>query len=122
MAAKPGLEQGAPGQGRGAPVHLLEQAALVQDLQVAPDRHVRDAQLADEVGHPDAAILADALEDVAPGAGGLALRLGRAWPWTCTASRVTVSATAEAVSATVQSNRKVNEMRQTQCRNIGGIP
>ena len=42
---------------------LLEQAALVEDLEVAPDGHVGDAELADEVGDPDRAVLADAVED-----------------------------------------------------------
>ncbi len=42
---------------------LLEQPALVEDLEVAPDRHVRHAELADEVGDPDRTVLADAIED-----------------------------------------------------------
>ena len=42
---------------------LLEQPALVEDLEVAPDGHVRDAELAHEVGDPDRAVLADAIED-----------------------------------------------------------
>ena len=42
---------------------LLEQPALVEDLEVAPNGHVRDAELAHEVGDADRAVLADAVED-----------------------------------------------------------
>ena len=42
---------------------LLEEAALVEDLEVAPHGHVGDAELADEVRDADGAGLADALED-----------------------------------------------------------
>ena len=38
-------------------------APIVEDLQVATDRHVGDAQLTDQVRHPHAPILADALHD-----------------------------------------------------------
>ena len=48
--------------GRAA-VDLLEQAALVEDLEVAADGHVRHAELADEVGDADRAVLADPVED-----------------------------------------------------------
>ena len=48
--------------GRAA-VDLLEQAALVEDLEVAADGHVRHAELAHEVGDADRAVLADAVED-----------------------------------------------------------
>ena len=42
---------------------LLEQPALVEDLEVAADGHVRDAELAHEIGDADRAVLADAVED-----------------------------------------------------------
>ena len=42
---------------------LLEQASIVEDLEVATDGHVGDAELAHEVGDPDRAVLADAIED-----------------------------------------------------------
>ena len=42
---------------------LLEQPALVEDLEVAADGHVGDAELAHEVGDADRAVLADAIED-----------------------------------------------------------
>ena len=59
----PGSKRALPAiDGRPA-VDLLEQAALVEDLEVAPDGHVRDAELADEVGDADRAVLADAVED-----------------------------------------------------------
>ncbi len=43
---------------------LLDEPLVRQQLEVPPDRHVRDRELADQVGHPDAAVLADAVEDV----------------------------------------------------------
>ena len=42
---------------------LLEQPPLVEDLEVAPDGHVGDAELAHEVRDPDRAVFADAVED-----------------------------------------------------------
>ncbi len=42
---------------------LLEQTALVEDLEVAADGHVGHAQLAHEVGDADRPVLADAIED-----------------------------------------------------------
>ena len=63
LAAKPGSNRAVPGD-RGRPaVDLLEQPALVEDLEVAADGHVGHAELADEVGDPDRAVLADAIED-----------------------------------------------------------
>ncbi len=64
LGGEAGLEQGAPGQGGRAAVDLLDQAPLVEELHVPPDRHVRDAQVPDEVGDPDAAVLAHPFEDV----------------------------------------------------------
>ena len=58
-----GLEHGRPGDRGRTAVDLLEQPALVEDLEVAPDGHVRHAELADEVGDADRAVLADAIED-----------------------------------------------------------
>ncbi len=43
---------------------LLDQAPLVEQLHVPADGHVRDPQVPDEVGHPHAAILTDAIEDI----------------------------------------------------------
>ena len=43
---------------------LDDEALVVEQLEVAPDRHVRHAEVADKVGHPDPAILAHTLEDV----------------------------------------------------------
>ena len=63
LAAKPGLEEGAAEQRRRPAVDLLEQAALVEDLEVAADGHVGHAELADQVGDADGPVLADALED-----------------------------------------------------------
>ena len=42
---------------------LLEQAALVEDLEVAADGHVGHAELAHEVGDADGPVLAHAIED-----------------------------------------------------------
>ena len=42
---------------------LLEQPALVEDLEVAPDGHVGHAELAHEVGDPHGPVLAHAIED-----------------------------------------------------------
>jgi hypothetical protein len=42
---------------------LLEQTAVVEDLEVAPDGHVGHAQVAGEIGDPDAAVLAHARQD-----------------------------------------------------------
>jgi hypothetical protein len=44
-------------------VHLLDEPAVVEKLEVAPDRHVRDAELADEVGDAHRAVLTDAFQD-----------------------------------------------------------
>ena len=63
LAANPGSNSGEPGDRRRPAVDLLEQAALVEDLEVAPDGHVRHAELAHEVGDADRAVLADAVED-----------------------------------------------------------
>ena len=57
------FEQGGVGDRCRAAVDLLEKAALVEDLEVAPDRHVRDAELAHQVGDAHGAVLADAVED-----------------------------------------------------------
>ena len=57
------LEQGVAGDRRRAAVDLLEQAPLVEDLEVAADGHVRHAELADEVGDADRPVLADPVED-----------------------------------------------------------
>ena len=64
LAAKPGSNRALPGRAVAPPWTFSIRPALVEQLHVAPDRHVRHAQLADEVGHPDAAVLADAIEDV----------------------------------------------------------
>ena len=48
---------------RRAAVDLLEQAALVEDLEVASHGHVRHAELARKVGDADGAGLADPVED-----------------------------------------------------------
>ena len=42
---------------------LLEQAPLIEDLEVATDGHVGDAELAHEVRDPHRAVLAHAVED-----------------------------------------------------------
>ena len=63
LTAKPGSNRAVPGDRRRAAVDLLEQPALVEDLEVAADGHVRDAELAHEVGDADRAVLADAVED-----------------------------------------------------------
>jgi hypothetical protein len=42
---------------------LLQETAIVQDLEVATDRHVGHAELADQVRHPHATVLPDALQD-----------------------------------------------------------
>ena len=43
---------------------LLEQPTIVEQLQIPTDGHVRHAELAHEIGHAHAAVLAHALEDV----------------------------------------------------------
>ena len=63
FSGEAGLEQGGAGDRRRAAVDLLEQSPLVEDLEVAPDGHVGDAELAHEVGDPDRAVLAHAVED-----------------------------------------------------------
>ena len=63
LAANPGSNMADPAIDGRAAVDLLEQPALVEDLEVAPDGHVRHAELADEVGDADGAVLADAVED-----------------------------------------------------------
>ncbi len=44
-------------------MHLLQEPAIAEDLQVAPDRHVGDAELAGQLRDPDRTVLADPLED-----------------------------------------------------------
>ena len=63
LAANPGSNRALPGERRRAAVDLLEQAPLVEDLEVAADGHVRHAELAHEVGDPHGPVLADAFED-----------------------------------------------------------
>ena len=63
LAANPGSNSARARERRRAAVDLLEQAALVEDLEVAPDGHVGHAELAHEVGDADGAVLADAIED-----------------------------------------------------------
>ena len=63
LGGEPGLEQGAARQGRGTAVDLLEQAAVVEQLEVAADSHVGDAEVPGELANADAAVLADALQD-----------------------------------------------------------
>ena len=63
LGCEPRLEQRASRTGRGPAVDLFEQAAVVEQLQVAPDGHIRHAQLAGEVRYTDSTVLADALQD-----------------------------------------------------------
>jgi hypothetical protein len=42
---------------------LLEQAAFVQELQVAPDGHVGDTQRLHKIGHANSTVLAYLLEN-----------------------------------------------------------
>ena len=63
MAANPGSNEARPGEGGGAAVDLLQQPVLVEDLEVAPDGHVGDAELARKLGDADRAGLADPVED-----------------------------------------------------------
>jgi multiple sugar transport system substrate-binding protein len=44
-------------------VDLLDEAALVEELEIPPDGHVRDAELAGEIDDPDGALGPDAIED-----------------------------------------------------------
>jgi hypothetical protein len=44
-------------------VHLLQEASCLEDLQIAPDGHVRHLELAHEVRHANRANLSDALKD-----------------------------------------------------------
>ena len=58
-----GFEQGVTGD-RGRPaVDLLEETALMEDLQVAADGHVGDTEIADEVGHTYGSVLPDTVKD-----------------------------------------------------------
>jgi len=58
-----GFEQGVTGD-RGRPaVDLLEETALMEDLQVAADGHVGDTEIADEVGHAHGSVLPDTVKD-----------------------------------------------------------
>ena len=41
---------------------LLDQAPVVEQLEIAPDGHVRDAEIPRQVRDPDPAVLADAVE------------------------------------------------------------
>ena len=63
LATNPGSYEARPEISGRAAVDLLEQAVVVEDLEVAADRHVRHAELAREVGDPDGAALADPVED-----------------------------------------------------------
>ena len=63
LIVKPGSNCELPSIERGPAMDLLEEAALVEKLQVAPDGHVRNAQLAHEIGHADAALLPNPIED-----------------------------------------------------------
>ena len=63
LGREPGLEQRRARDRRRPAVDLLEQPALVEDLEVAADGHVGHAELAHEVGDPDRAVLADPVED-----------------------------------------------------------
>jgi hypothetical protein len=45
-------------------VDLLDEPLVGEQLEITPDRHVRDRQLAYEIGHPDAAVFTNAVEDV----------------------------------------------------------
>ena len=51
------------GGGRRAPMNLDQQAPLVKGLEVAPDRHVRHAELPHEIRDADGPALANAPED-----------------------------------------------------------
>jgi hypothetical protein len=42
---------------------LLEQTALIEDLEIAADGHVGDAELAHKVCHTDRAVLSDTIKD-----------------------------------------------------------
>ena len=57
------LEDGRPGDRGRAAVDLLDQAALVEDLEVASNGHVRHAEFADEIGDAHGPVLAHAIED-----------------------------------------------------------
>ncbi len=63
LGGEPGLLGGAGAERGRAAVHLLQQPPLGEHLEVAADGHVGDAELAYEVGHPDAAGAADAFEN-----------------------------------------------------------
>ena len=62
--ANPGSNWALPVNCHRAAVDLDHEALVVEQLEVAPDGHVRHAELADEVGHANAAVLAHAVEDV----------------------------------------------------------
>ena len=64
LGPEPRLEQGARCDGRRAPVHLLQQPLVMQDLEIAPDGHVRHAQLAHEVRHAHGPVGTQPIEDV----------------------------------------------------------
>ena len=64
MAANPGSNRALPSSAVAPPWTFSMQAAVVEQLEVAPDGHVRHAELADEIRDPDPAVLADAVEDV----------------------------------------------------------
>ena len=75
LVAKPGSKSAFPAAAVAPPWTFSSEAALVEQLEVAPDRHVRHAELAHEVRHPDATVVADPFQDVVPGADGPARRL-----------------------------------------------
>jgi hypothetical protein len=70
LAQRLGLEArfvGAPARRHGGPaVHLVDQPAPGQRVEVAPDGHVGDAELRHQVGDLRGAVLADPLQDPAP--------------------------------------------------------
>ena len=73
MLFRSGLEQGAALDGRRAAVHLLDQTAFLEELQVAANGHVRNTECANEIGDANGALLAYALKDqrlTLPGQGG----------------------------------------------------
>ena len=42
---------------------LFEQATIVQHLEIAANRHVRDAECPHEIGNPNGSVLTDTIED-----------------------------------------------------------
>ena len=64
LAANAGSNRALPSSAVAPPWTFSSRPSFVEDLEVAADGHVGDAELAHEIGDLDGPVLADALEDL----------------------------------------------------------